>query len=277
MPWKVRKSGNKYQVVNSETGDVKGTHDTEEGAKKQVAALYSNVPESRKDNGHMDIQTKSVEATISDVESSSDTGEFEVVLATSDLDRDGDTLKGDEWELPLPNRIQFNTDHDHKVASTVGSAVPQLDGDKIICRGSWASTQHAQETRQLVKEGHITTVSVAYREKRNHKSAKPSRELINGSFVVVPANPKAVVLSSKSAKDYGETLTRAIELLGEAKTLVEQLTTKDGARENEAPQELPAPEAPEESADLSADQREKGLTPELRARVLALQTRHETD
>lgn len=291
MPWQARKSGNKYQVVNTETGEVKGTHATKAEADKQVAALYANVPESRKDKGHMEIQTKSVDAEIRDVESPSDTGEFEVVLATSDLDRDGDTLKGDEWELPLPNRIQFNTDHDHKVASTVGSAVPRLDGDKVVCRGSWASTQHAQDTRQLVKEGHITHVSVAYREKRNQKSAKPTRELINGSFVVVPANPKAVVMSSKSAGaehdsedvDSQPVLKRALEVLGQFTALAERLTTKATTRDDGGAQQLPAPEAaPDGSTDSPADQSadqddESRILATAKAKALTLQTRHVND
>jgi len=47
MPWKVVKRGNKWQVVNSETGDVKGTHPSRRRAAAQMRALYVNVPESR--------------------------------------------------------------------------------------------------------------------------------------------------------------------------------------------------------------------------------------
>src|SRR5258708_36041189 len=112
----------------------------------------------------MDIVTKRINGVIEDIETSSGPGEFMVRLTTHDLDRDGDELDGKDWELPLPNRIQFNTDHDHKVASTVGSAIPQLEVDDIVCRGTYASTDHAQTTRTLVKEGHVPHVSVAYRE-----------------------------------------------------------------------------------------------------------------
>lgn len=226
----------------------------------------------------MHIQTKSVQATIEDIESDSGPGEFEVVLATSDLDRDGDTLLGDEWELPLPQRIQFNTDHDHSVAATVGSAVPRLEGDKIVCRGTYATTQHAQDTRQLVRDGHITHVSVAYREKRGQKSAKPTRELINGSFVVVPANTKAVVLESKSATEVlpEEPMDKLLTMLKSVSDKLDQLFVK--GHNDGVSQDVSASEMAPVSADRSAGQTDEALIL-ARAKAIAstLKTRHETD
>lgn len=40
MPYSIQKKGNKFVVKNTETGDVKGTHKTKMGAKKQVRLLY---------------------------------------------------------------------------------------------------------------------------------------------------------------------------------------------------------------------------------------------
>lgn len=146
----------------------------------------------------MDIKTKAVAATIEDTSASADEfpGTFLVELSNESLDRDGDILKADEWETPLPQQITFVNDHTHKMASVVGSAAPTLEGGKIICRGTWATTANAQDTRKVIP--HVPYVSVAYREKRNQKSGTVSRELINGSFVVVPSNPGAKVLASKS-------------------------------------------------------------------------------
>ena len=42
MPFGKRKQDNKFQVINTQTGDVKGTHDKEEDADKQLAALHAN-------------------------------------------------------------------------------------------------------------------------------------------------------------------------------------------------------------------------------------------
>ena len=40
MPYDKRKQGEKWIVYNSETGDVKGTHDSEEKANKQMRLLH---------------------------------------------------------------------------------------------------------------------------------------------------------------------------------------------------------------------------------------------
>jgi len=42
MPFGIRKSEDKWKVVNKDTGRVLGTHDTEEDAKKQLAAVQIN-------------------------------------------------------------------------------------------------------------------------------------------------------------------------------------------------------------------------------------------
>jgi hypothetical protein len=150
----------------------------------------------------MDVVTKAT-ATVTPVEDSkSKHGEFDVILSTSSLDRDGDELHPDEWKSPLPDKITFDSDHGMSVATCVGSGRPFInDNGQLQVRGTFASTPHGQAVRTLVNEGHIDRVSVAFRNlPRTSKTAKPERELLNGAFVAVPANPEARVLSSKSAK-----------------------------------------------------------------------------
>jgi hypothetical protein len=147
----------------------------------------------------MDMVTKSVDAAVKPVESEHPNGEFEVILSTEDLDRDNENLYIDEWKQPLPARIHIDGDHGRTLEKTVGSAVPRIEGNKLIGKGTYAGTQYAQMVRQLVNEGHISHVSVTYGEKKGQKDSKPERELFNAAFVAIPANPKAEVLSSKSA------------------------------------------------------------------------------
>lgn len=148
----------------------------------------------------MNVVTKSVEAAVSAVESENPNGEFDVILSTEALDRDGEKLYIDEWKTPLPERITFDSDHGMSVATTVGSGVPTLEDGTLRVRGTFASTEHAQNVRTLVNEGHITKTSVAFRTMRDKKSQTVTRELLNGAFVAVPANEEAVVLSSKAVK-----------------------------------------------------------------------------
>lgn len=50
MPWNVQRAGSKYEVVQSQTGRVVGTHPTRDAANAQLAALHANVHESKKSN-----------------------------------------------------------------------------------------------------------------------------------------------------------------------------------------------------------------------------------
>lgn len=127
-------------------------------------------------------------------------GEFDVILSTKTRDRDGDELLPDEWKTPLPEHITFDSDHGMSVESCVGSGRPFINDDgQLQVRGTFASTPHAQNVRTLVNEGHIRSVSVSFMTRKGTKDAKPQRELLNGAFVAVPANPEALVLSSKGA------------------------------------------------------------------------------
>jgi hypothetical protein len=61
-----------------------------------------------------------------DDDTDSPNGTFDVILSAPVKDRDGETVRPDEWE-PLPDHITFDIDHGMSVASTVGSGKPSLD------------------------------------------------------------------------------------------------------------------------------------------------------
>lgn len=164
----------------------------------------------------MDVVTKAT-GTVTPVEDSkSKHGEFDVILSTSALDRDGDELHPDEWKMPLPERITFDTDHGMSVATCAGSGKPFInDKGQVQVRGTFASTPHGQATRTLLREGHIDSVSVAFRNlPKTSKDAKPQRELLNGAFVAVPANPEAKVLEVKGAQDVIDDTPAMKDVLG---------------------------------------------------------------
>lgn len=152
----------------------------------------------------MNVVTK--DASITPVANPDDpAGEFEVILSTPDKDRDGDVLLPAEWKTPLPGRITFDLDHGMSVGTTIGSGVPHLDEQtgNLIVRGRFSTIPRAQEVRTLVREGHITTTSVAFlNEVSDAKDVAGKqiirRELLNGAFVSIPSNRQAVVLSIKS-------------------------------------------------------------------------------
>jgi hypothetical protein len=150
----------------------------------------------------MDVVTKeaTATATIAPVkDDQSEYGEADVILSTSSLDRDGDELHAEEWKTPLPDYITFDTDHGMSVATTVGGGKPFINNKgQLQVRVGFSSIPRAQEARTLVKERIIRNVSVAFLNHTDQKSGRVERELLNGAFVAVPANPEAVILASKS-------------------------------------------------------------------------------
>jgi hypothetical protein len=126
-------------------------------------------------------------------------GGFTAVLTTPSVDRDGDELQAEDWN-ELPDRIPIDIDHGMTVATTVGSGHPYWDetGKRVMIDVAFSSIPRAQETRTLVKEGHIRGISVAFLTDRTKKDGTPRRELLNAGIVAIPSNRDAVILDAKS-------------------------------------------------------------------------------
>jgi hypothetical protein len=151
----------------------------------------------------MDIVRKTIQAAI-DPESLTDAtpekpyGGFIAVASDESRDRDGEELYQNEWVTPLPDHITIDTDHGMSVATTVGSARPYFEGKELMIDASFSSIERAQETRKLILEGHIKTVSVAALVDRSKKSGTPKRELLNVGIVAIPSNRNAIIFDAKN-------------------------------------------------------------------------------
>lgn len=190
---------------------------------------------------------------------SSPYGSFDVVLSTPDFDRDGEEVKSDEWETPLPEHIPFDIDHGMSVASTVGSGSPTIDDEgQLVVRGNWASTDLAQQTRTLVNEGHIRNVSVAFLRKYmpdEDDGEIVRRELLNGAFVAVPANPKAVVLSSKSMSEIQAEHDASVKAGAHCETVPAEPENFEGSESAPEAASSPAPEGTGEETASGTEER----------------------
>lgn len=151
------------------------------------------------------MQTKHVSA---EVHAASDSGEFDLLLSSGALDRDGEVLDPSMWMRPLPESVAINVNHSGDVADVVGSGRPWIDGEgNLRVTGKFAQTEQAQKIRALVTGGHIRNVSVEFLRRPDGR-----HELVGGAFVNVPANPEARVLMSKSAlADFEEELNRLFD------------------------------------------------------------------
>lgn len=149
------------------------------------------------------VATKALTATVKNTKAAGDgPGEFEAVISTPTLDRDGEIWDEGWWD-PLPADIPIHEDHRmFECRSVVARAVPFAEDGVLKVRGRYASTPTAQEIRTLVAEGMVTTMSIgAINVEISEKDGVPhctSAELIEASFVSIPANTDALVTAAKA-------------------------------------------------------------------------------
>lgn len=132
-----------------------------------------------------------------------DSGSFSVVISTSDVDRQGDIVKQDGWDLSFykMNPIVLWA-HDYSMLPIgIATSIDIKDG-KLIAEGKFAPAEanpFAQQVRKLYDLGMINTTSVGFipKEYDGQKSSKliSKAELLEFSFVPVPANPYALRLN----------------------------------------------------------------------------------
>jgi hypothetical protein len=156
----------------------------------------------------MTLVHKRVTAAVSPA-SDAGPGEFDIILSTAARDREGEVVAPGSWVMPLPDVIPINANHSSDVSDIVGSGAPWIDADgHLRVRGTFASTPQAQHVRSLVQEGHLRTVSVEML-RRKGVNGEPVNELVGGAFVLLPANPQAIVLSAKAFNDQLEQVIKA--------------------------------------------------------------------
>lgn len=147
-------------------------------------------------------ETKSyVEAEVKALEGGHPNGEFEVVLSVPTRDRHGEVVDAGAFD-PLPESIPFHVDHNHSYAALVGRAVPRYEGPLLLAKGHYTASPLAQSVREDVKAGNLNTVSIGFANGvRKAIGGVPhlvKGELVEGSFVTVPANARTMVLSAKA-------------------------------------------------------------------------------
>jgi HK97 family phage prohead protease len=183
-------------------------------------------------------------AEVKAAESESASGEFEIIMSTDAVDRDGESIIKGAFD-PLPASIPVHAFHDFH--DPVGRAVPSYnDKGQLVGRGFFASTPRAQEIRQLVADGVIGHTSVGFMAaERKSADGVPeiaSAELLEVSFVSVPSNREAAVLA---VKEY-DTKAGARNAAKDAERLqnIHDLAVTNGATCAATAEPTPAPETP---------------------------------
>lgn len=148
--------------------------------------------------------------------SESATGTFEVVITTENLDRYSEVIKLDGWELThYRNNPVVLWGHDHNTPIGVATSIDIVDG-KMVAKGKFAPTEKAQEVRALYDAGIIRATSVGFIEKEREGNLITKAELLEFSFVSVPANPYALSLSMEKGFSVNELVTKGLMFVEKA-------------------------------------------------------------
>lgn len=155
------------------------------------------------------LATKRAQASLTTAD---DGGTFEAILSTASVDRDGESLPQNRWRLPAS--IPVTVDHTGSVADVVASGEPFLAADgSLRIRGRFANTDKGRLVRELVVGGFVTSLSVEFLRRDD------GNELTGASFVLLPANPDAVVTSAKA---FSAALDKAVKAAGNGDTALIQ-------------------------------------------------------
>lgn len=132
-------------------------------------------------------------------------GVIRVIATDETLDRSGESIPFESWDLTnFSKSPRLLIDHDYSVKSIVGKAV-NVTKDATMRALTFEPvfhdiTQVARDTKELVEQGFLDTVSVGFMRGEDHKGVV-TNELMEVSFVAVPANANARVLSVKDISD----------------------------------------------------------------------------
>lgn len=137
--------------------------------------------------------------------SDEDSGTFEVIISTADQDRQGEIVDQNGWDLKnyLNNPIVLWGHDYYALPIGVADEVKVVDG-QLVAKGRFASMEanpFAQQVRKLYDQGIVKTTSVGFIAKKMTGNTITEAELLEFSFVPVPANPYAI--SMRSAKELG--------------------------------------------------------------------------
>lgn len=145
-----------------------------------------------------------------------------VFIATDEtLDRQGEVIAFESWDLGnfVKNPVLL-VNHDYKVQNIVGlaSGLRRNESEKSIefTPVFHGITSLSREVEKMVEEGILNTVSVGFmRRPAREDGDKQTNELMEISFVPVPANPSAERIRSIMTEDVPEEQLCAVKAFAE--------------------------------------------------------------
>lgn len=154
------------------------------------------------------LKEESVVKAIEQIKAASDTGTFEVVISTADVDRAGEVIDQNGWDLDFyrKNPVVLWAHDYSSLPIGVTEEIEVKDG-QLVARGRFAPEEAnplAQHVRRLYDLKIVRAASVGFIPREfdpNNASIITKAELLEFSLVPVPANPNALSLMKAQTID----------------------------------------------------------------------------
>lgn len=160
------------------------------------------------------LRSKETKEAIKQIKQAEDSGTFEVVISTKDVDRQGESINPEGWDLTFykMNPVVLWA-HDYlSLPIGITEEIEVKDG-KLIAKGKFApehANPFAQQVRRLYDLGIVRATSVGFIAKETEGNEISKAELLEFSFVPVPANPFALSLMRTNNLNPKEYITKGI-------------------------------------------------------------------
>ena len=143
-------------------------------------------------------------------------GRFEVIISTADQDRQGEIVSQEGWDLShYKNNPVVLWGHNYTgLPIGVTDSIEVKDG-KLVAIGRFApesANPFAQQVRRLYDAKILRTTSVGFIAKEMEGNTITKAELLEFSFVPVPANPMALSLIKTASLDSAELIQKGLVL-----------------------------------------------------------------
>lgn len=161
------------------------------------------------------FSSDSIKEFVASTKGAEDSGRFEMIITTESIDRMGEVIKADGWDFTnyMNNPIVLWGHDYHMLPVGITETLEKIDGNKWLAKGKFAPASAnplAQQARQLYDLGILRASSVGFMEKEREGNLITKAELLEWSFVTVPANPMALSAIKEANLSVEEFITKGL-------------------------------------------------------------------
>ncbi len=176
--------------------------------------------------------SKEFKDAIEKTKAATDSGTFEVIISTADEDRQGEVIDQKGWDFTnyKNNPVVLWGHNYYDLPIGVTDEIFTNDKGQTIAKGRFAPEEanpFAQQVRRLYDAKIVKTTSVGFIAREMEGNVITKAELLEFSFVPVPANPMALSLAKELNLSASELMTKGLFVKAEPQE-GDPCTTDDG-------------------------------------------------